>query len=578
MSNIRIESLSYAYPGSTQPVLREINLNIPRGEFLLVAGPSGCGKSTLANAIAGLIPTRIPGPMRGKVYFGEKCISEMDIHETAQHIGMVFQNPDNQLIQLDVESEVAFGPENLNLPREVIQKRVKESLKYTHMESHLKNPIYALSGGQKQRIAISAALAMEPDVLVLDEPTSDLDPAGTQEVLKVLQKLNRERNMTIVLIEHKIDEVIPWVNRVLLMDSGQIVLDDSPSGVFREWSKWDDLGVSIPEMVRLSNRLPEVFSGQIALSVEEAFDAIRGTLHHRRLLDLVENGMSEIFQQTSSSSDQLLHWENVGVSFAEHQVLKDMNLTLNSGEWVALAGPNGSGKTTAASLAMGFQSPTSGQIKFMDSPVKSGKISKQAAKMGYLFQVADNMLFSSKVRDEIMFGKKHRKGNSSYLQKMTVEELASLIGLEKYLDKNPYHLSHGQRKRLAIGALLASNPQLLILDEPTTGQDEGHAKAFLEFLQMMRQQFQMPYLMITHDMRAAAHYASRLVVLNKGNIVLNGSPSQVFSRAKELSEASIIPPPIARLHGMLTDYRVDSVTLNIEAFMELVSPAEGVLV
>jgi energy-coupling factor transporter ATP-binding protein EcfA2 len=330
MSNIRIESLSYAYPGSTQPVLREINLNIPRGEFLLVAGPSGCGKSTLANAIAGLILTRIPGPMRGKVYFGEKCISEMDIHETAQHIGMVFQNPDNQLIQLDVESEVAFGPENLNLPREVIQQRVKESLKYTHMESHLKNPIYALSGGQKQRIAISAALAMEPDVLVLDEPTSvamepdvlvldeptsDLDPAGTQEVLKVLQKLNRERNMTIVLIEHKIDEVIPWVNRVLLMDSGQIVLDDSPSGVFREWSKWDDLGVSIPEMVRLSNRLPEVFSGQIALSVEDAFDAIRGTLHHRRLLDLAENGMSEIFQQTSSSSDQLLHWENVGVCF-----------------------------------------------------------------------------------------------------------------------------------------------------------------------------------------------------------------------------------------------------------------------
>lgn len=571
MSDIRIENLNYAYPGTKKPVLNNINLTIPRGEFVLVAGPSGCGKSTLANALSGIIPTRIPGPMRGKVYFSDKCISTMDIHETSQHIGMVFQNPDNQLIQLDVQSEVAFGPENLNLPKEEIGRRVKKSLAYTHMESYLDSTIYALSGGQKQRVAISAALAMEPDVLVLDEPTSDLDPVGTQEVLSVLKKLNREHKMTIVLVEHKIDEVIPWVDRVLLMDEGRIVLDDEPRDVFRDESLWESLGVSVPEMARLSHRLPDVFSGQIALSVEEAYDAIKGTPCHQRLL---QNSLQQSQTDLKKISETLIDWKNIEVSYDDHQVLKEMDLSLKSGEWVALAGPNGSGKTTLASLAMGFQAPTNGTIDFMNQPVIPGKISKQAAKIGYLFQAADNMLFSAKVRDEIMFGKKHRKGRDNLLNSMTVEDIANLIDLQNHLDKNPYHLSHGQRKRLAIGALLAANPHALILDEPTTGQDEGHAKAFLTFLQKLRKEFEMTYLMITHDMRAAAKYASRLVILNNGNIVLNGSPSEVFAKTRELSEASVLPPPIARLHGMLCDGEAHSVALDIEHFLNIMGVEE----
>jgi len=577
MSDIRIENLTYAYPGATKPVLRNINLNIPRGEFLLVAGPSGCGKSTLALALAGLIPARIPGSMRGQVYFGDKCVSSMDIHETSQHIGMVFQNPENQLIHLDVEAEVAFGPENLGLPREVIRQRVAESISYTHMEAFSQSPIYALSGGQKQRIAISATLAMQPDVLVLDEPTSDLDPVGTQEVLQVLRKLNRDRQMTIILIEHKIDEVIPWVDRVLLMAEGRIVLDDSPRGVFRDESQWDALGVSVPEIARLSHRLPDVFSGRTALSVEEAFDAIKGSPYHKHLLRRVSGQQASMHPTgLKPSSDPLLDWQGIELSFPERQVLTDVNLSLNAGEWVALAGPNGSGKTSLASLAMGFQAPTSGHVRLKDQIVKPGQISKQAAQIGYLFQAADDMLFASKVRDEILFGKKHRQGRGSILQNMTVEDLAALIDLEQHLDTNPFHLSHGQRKRLAIGALLAANPKLMILDEPTTGQDEGHAKAFLTFLQSLRQQLQMTYLMITHDMRAVAHYASRLVVLNQGKIVLNGSPSQVFARAGELSEASLVPPPMAKLHGLLCDHQVESVALDVESFFNLACP-EGVL-
>lgn len=574
MADIRIDDFSYAYPGAKKPVLDKINVTIPRGEFLLVAGPSGCGKSTLALALAGIIPSRIQGSLRGSIYLGEHCVSTMDIHEASQHIGMVFQNPDNQLIHLDVEAEVAFGPENLGLPREIVRKRVSESIAYTQMASYLNSPIFALSGGQKQRIAISATLAMQPDVLVLDEPTSDLDPVGTQEVLEVLRKLNREQNMTIILVEHKIDEVIPWVDRVLLMDQGRIVCDDSPRSVFQNETYWDELGVSVPEMVRLSHRLPDVFSGQTALSVNEAYEALKGSAFQKQLLYLA--GINSFTQQKSSKlSEPLLKWQNIGMSFADDKkVLKDAKLSLHKGEWVALAGPNGSGKTTLASLAMGFQSATSGQILFNGQTVKAGRISKLASQIGYLFQAADNMLFASTVRDEIQFGKKHsRKGSSAQLNR-SVEELAALIDLKEYLNRNPFHLSHGQRKRLAIGALLAANPELMILDEPTTGQDEGHARAFLMFLQEMRHQFVMTYLMITHDMRAAARYASRLVILNRGHIVLNGSPAQVFACAQELADTSIVPPPIARLHGMLCDYQADSVALDIQEFLALTCKEE----
>lgn len=576
MSDIRIQNLSYAYPGAKKPVLSNIDLTIPRGEFVLVAGPSGCGKSTLALALTGLIPARISGPMRGQVYFGEKCISTLDIHETSQHIGMVFQNPDNQLIHLDVESEVAFGPENLGLPRDVIRQRVAESISYTHMNDFSSSPIYALSGGQKQRIAISATLAMQPDVLVLDEPTSDLDPVGTQEVLQVLRRLNRERGMTIVLIEHKIDEVIPWVDRVLLMDEGRIVLDETPRHAFHNEKLWDDLGVSVPEMARLSHRLKNVFSGATALSVEEAVTALKDSSYHRNLLERMR------LERASAgggilSLETLLNWKDVDLSFGERSVLKAANLSLHGGEWVALAGPNGSGKTSLASLAMGFQGPTSGQVRFKDSIVKAGQISKQAAQIGYLFQAADNMLFSAKVRDELTFGKKHRRDGAALLQNMTIEDLATLIGLENHLDRNPFELSHGQRKRLAIGALLAANPKLMILDEPTTGQDEGHAKAFLSFLQNLRQQLQMTYLMITHDMRAVAQYASRLVVLNDGRVALNGTPREVFARVHELSDACIVPPPVAKLHAMLCDYDAPSVALELNEFVKLASPEEVLL-
>jgi len=575
MPDLRIDHLSFAYQDTSGSVLKDIDLTIPSGQFVLLAGPSGCGKSTLALALAGLIPTRIAGDMEGDIYLDEKRIGGMEINEVSQYVGMVFQNPDNQLIQIDVESEVAFGPENLALPRTEIEHRVQQSLEYTHMEKLAQQEIFALSGGQKQRVAISATLAMRPKVLVLDEPTSDLDPVGTQEVLSVLRTLNKQYGMTIVLIEHKIDEVIPWVDRVLLMDAGSVVVDAPPRNAFHDIPLWDNLGVSVPQIVRLARAIPDVFQGETPLSVDEAYNALSDTplAQSLRQRNSAIQQMDELTLSFSAHEpfQYALSWENVGLSFGTKQVLKDINVKVAPEEWVAIIGPNGSGKTSMASLAMGFQAPTSGTVHHRGRPVEVGNISRQAEKMAHLFQAADTMLFCSTVEREFLFGANNRRKRKD-ARLYTVDELIKMVDLEAHRQDNPFQLSHGQRKRLAIGVLLARYPEVLILDEPTTGQDEGHAHAFLQFLENLRQHQKFTYIMISHDMQAVAQYASRVVVLHEGHVALDGQPEQVFAYVDQLAASNILPPPIALLHARLCNGEATRVALDIPSFLRALEP------
>ncbi|CAA7600395.1 Putative ABC transporter [Acididesulfobacillus acetoxydans] len=570
MPDIHVDRLSFSYPDSNEPVLRSLDFKIVPGEFVLVAGASGCGKSTLALTLAGFIPARIPGYLDGAVYFGSQKLSEMPLHEISQRIGMVFQNPDNQLIELDVESEVAFGPENLCLAREEIEGRVAQALRQTGMESLRRRSIFSLSGGQKQRVAIAAMLAMRPQVLVLDEPTSELDPVGTQEVLQVLKELNERDGLTVILVEHKIDEVVPWVDRVLLMDEGQIILDRPPRLAFANLGLWESLGVTVPDMVRVARVLPDVFGNATPLSVAEVSRALRDTRYRDTL---IRHDQDRCVREPERES--ILSWEEVHLAFGEVRVLRDINIEIGAGEWVALIGANGSGKTSLASLAMGFQEPSGGRVSCLGRPVCAGDISKQAGKVGYLFQSADNMLFGSSVEKEFEFGLRHRRGGWSGCRH-TIEELLKIVDLSAFRQTNPFQLSHGQRKRLALGVLLSVSPRALILDEPTTGQDEGHARQFLSFLEGLRREFGLTYLMITHDMRAVAEYADRVLVLHEGELHLSGRPEVVFARRQELASCGIMPPAIARLHLSLTDGGTKSVCLSVEEFLSAIKAKEAV--
>lgn len=573
MPDIRVDNVSFTYAGESQPVLHSIQCTISEGEFVLLVGPSGCGKSTLALTLAGLIPSRIAGSLTGETYLGDRKMSGMEIREAAQHIGMVFQNPDEQLVHIDVESEVAFGPENLALPQAEIERRVTDMLRYTNMEHLRKEEIFALSGGQKQRVAIAAMLAMQSRVLVLDEPTSDLDPVGTQEVMSVLHTLNKQYGWTIVLVEHKIDEVIPWVDRVVLMETGRIILDASPREAFADLVPWQRLGVAVPQMVQLAHGLPGAFAHGLPLSVDEAYEVLRDTPYARALQQRADlpgcNGNG-----VTSFTDQVLSWKGVHLAYGEKTVLKDVNLDVQEQEWIALVGANGAGKTSLASLAMGFQAPTSGTIWYRGQPVKPGNISRQAEKMAYLFQSADKMLFTPTVEQELLFGLKHQRKSRSNVP-YDIDQLLEVIDLVATRKINPFHLSHGQRKRLAIGTLLARYPRVLILDEPTTGQDLGHAEAFLSFLQQLREKEQLTYLMITHNMELVAHYATRMIVLNDAQIVLDGPPSEVFAHVEDLVSFGILPPSIARLYARLCSNQVGKVVLSVNDFIQALQPIEA---
>lgn len=555
MPELVVDSLSFRYPGAAIPALDGVSLAIERGEMVLVTGPSGCGKSTLALALTGLVPNRIWGQMTGGVWFRGDAVARLEPHQIAQRVGMVFQDPSSQLVCPEVEAEVAFGPENLGLDRAEIRRRVEGALAITGMARLRRAVTASLSGGEKQRLAIAATLAMEPDALVLDEPCSDLDPVGAAEVLGILRRLNRERRMTVVLIEHRIDEVIPWVDRVVLLDRGRLVIDAPARKAFADPAPWHSLAVAVPEMVQLGQGLPEVFGDTPPLSAGEAVDALTGTPWAGRLAchpasrprptDDVHGGAAAV------------RWHRVRLDYGPRTVLSDVSLEVRAGEWLALVGPNGSGKTSLLELAMGFQAPTTGVVEVAERPVRVGSVSRQAAHLGYLFQSADTMLFTPTVEQELLFTLRHRKRGrghrrtGSAVEQAAVAALLSLVGLDDRRRSDPFSLSAGQRQRLAIAALLVESPPTLILDEPTTGQDEGHSRALLGFLDELASTAGMTYLMVTHDMRVVARHATRMAVLAEGRLIADGPPENVFACAEVLESAHLVAPPAAEVHRRL---------------------------
>ena len=541
----------FAYHPGEPPVLSGIDLTVSTGELVVIAGPSGSGKSTLALALAGLIPHRIGGEFRGSVTWQAQGaeptdLTELPLHEAAQHVGITFQNPEYQLIQYQVDAEVAFGPENLALPRQEVVARVHESLGMVGAESLAGSAISSLSGGQKQRVAIAAALAMAPPLLVLDEPTSDLDPVGTDEVLQVLHHLSHARGRGLVVIEHKLDEAAPYADRVLLMENGRVVVDDHPRRAFVPASRWRQAGVRPPELVTLAERLPGYFGGDVPLTVGEAADRLTGA----GVIGARADGVPGPVTGDARNDPAALEAAGVTVSFKEKRAVDCMSLRVDEGEWVALIGANGSGKTTLGSVLMGFTAPDSGTAHCFGRPVEFGRVPRQADRVGYLFQNVDDMLFNETVAAELDFTRRHKVPSGP--DAPAAGEVAALIGLAGRTDSHPYALSGGERQRLALGALLTRAPRGLILDEPTTGLDEAHAVALFDLLARVRTALgSLTCLLITHDMRLVARFADRVVALREGEIVLNTTPRRAFAQPELLASCGVRAPAIPALHSRL---------------------------
>ena len=474
---IALDRLSVSY--GTTTAVRGLTLQANRGEFMLLTGPSGCGKSSLARALSGLIPHAFPGRVEGKIEVAGIDPRTVPLPRSAQRVGMIFQNPGAQLFNLTVEDEVAFGPRNLGLDETQVGRRVDHALTAIGV-AHLRDrKTITLSGGEKQRVAIASVLAMGPQLLILDEPTSSLDLPGTRQVVDALERLHRDEGTTILLIEHRLGEVAQLANRTLLMHEGALVSEGPTREILSDRSLMSQLGLR-----RLSRTTRQEWEGLL-----------------RRADHTPHTG-----------SVPLIALKGVEAGYKGRVVIKDMDLAIYPGEFVALVGDNGAGKTTLARIMAGLLKPSRGTVRFGAGPrVQLGR------EVGLLFQNPRDQLFCETVDEEVAFGPRNWGVYDPAVHADTLER----TGLTGLADRLVYNLSSGQQQRAALAAILALRPRLILLDEPTLGQDWGHLSRFMAFVEELNRAG-AAILLITHDYKLVHHYARRVILLREGRIVVDG--------------------------------------------------------
>lgn len=469
---ISIKGLTVAY--AHDAVLQDIHLEITPGECVLVTGPSGCGKSTLARVLCGLIPSAIPAQVSGEVRVAGLDTLQEPLHRIAQQVGMVFQRPASQLFHLRVEDEVAFGPRNLGLAETEVKQRVAWALEATGLSALKDDKPFALSGGQKQCVAIASALAMRPQLLVLDEPTASLDVPNTRRVMDTLQALNTQYGITLVLIEHRLAEAAQLASRVILMEDGRIFADGEPHQVFADRELRQRLGLRRP--------------------TDEASAAWQALIR--------SNG------RQAHPGQPLLEFQGVSAGFNGQAVIHAIDLALYPGEFTALVGDNGAGKSTLAMVAAGLLKPQAGKVHFAN-----GARPRPGLDVALLFQDPQEQLFTNSVDEEVAFGPRNYNRFDPDLHQAILDG-AGLAGLRA---RRPNALSVGQQQRTALAACLGLKPRLLILDEPTLGQDWGHLQRLMNYLTLLNQAG-TSILLISHDYKLVHRYAQRVILLTEGHI------------------------------------------------------------
>ncbi len=575
---LEIRDLWFKFHGSKEYVLKNINLSFHEGEFVLLIGPSGCGKTTLINTINGIIPHVIQGLRKGSVKIKGKDVRNMKLAEVSTHVATVFQDPETQFFTLSVIDEVVFGPENLRLPRDEIEKRFEFAVKATGIEDLLDKDVMSLSGGQKQRVAIASAMAMMPDILILDEPTTNLDPKGAAEVLKTISELRKKTNALIILIEHRLEEVVKYVDRVLVMNDGEIIANGKPREVFNNPALLYEIGIRPPWAAEAIVKLRKIGilsdNIDIPLTPEEASKVIRHVLARKIGGSSIRKDLFLKEEQEYlklKERDPVIEIIDLWHRFPDGTItLKGINLKIHKGEFVGIIGQNGAGKTTLLLHILGILRPSYGQVKVFGKNVLHMSVGELSQRIGLIFQNPDLMLFQNTVWSEIAFGPRNIGIKGRELEERVKEslEMMRLIGFEK---RHPRALSRGQRHRVAVASVLSMRPKIIIADEPTTGQDFGASRKYLELLQRLNREG-TTIIVVSHDMDLIARYARRVIVLKQGRILLDGPTRAVFSREDILNETHLKPPYVTRIGNSLRDFGLPTV-LTLEELIMFIAEA-----
>ena len=558
---ISIEDLTFTYSGSDHPALKNISLKIGEGEFVLVTGPSGGGKSSLGRCLNGLIPHFYGGQIYGRV-----LVSGLDTHnhstkELAGKVGFVFQDPENQLVSLDVEREIAFGLENLAFPRDLIAKRVEESLDALGIASLRCRQLSELSGGEKQKVGIASVLALHPSILILDEPTSELDPKGAEEVLSVITRLNDELGLTVILIEHRLDRVLQYADRLIVLNEGMVAIDGGVRDVMtKRYPELSRIGIGVPPVIRLIQELRGRGVGidEVPLTVKEGRTIIRRVLESAPPVRDTDGGNGQVVTRPLVSVERLGYTYPGGLS-----ALKNISLKIGGSEFITIMGRNASGKTTLAKHFNRLLIPTKGRIMVGGLDTREATIAEMARQVGFVFQNPNDHLFADTVYEEVSFTLKNLGSSREEIELRTAEVLER-FELSEYRSQYPRSLSGGEKQRVALASVLVTNPKLLILDEPTRGMDYRLKSQLMRFLNEYRAEGNT-VILITHDVEIVAEYADRIILLSEGRVIVDGEKHQV------LSQALLFSPQINRLVQSFERYGVSNQILTVSEALGMLS-------
>ncbi|MDU0893702.1 MAG: ABC transporter ATP-binding protein [Anaerococcus sp.] len=539
---IKFENFTFKYKSQQEPTLKNINFKARKGEKIVIIGPSGSGKSTMAKAINSQIPNTFAGDIKGKVTILDKDIENSSIFDISLLVGSVLQDTDGQFVGLTVLEDIAFSLENDNVCQEKMIEIVKMWANNLSIVSLLDHKPNEISGGQKQRVSLAGVLVSETPILLLDEPLANLDPASGLATMRLVDELNKKYNYTVIVIEHRLEEALNLnPDRILVVDEGEILKDDSPSAILKS-DILAKIGVRKPLYI---NALEYAAIDLSRIQNLGSFDNITLSKNDKDMLKSWADKINII--DSSYKKEAILKVKDLSFAYDGYNpILKDVNFTINKGDVISIVGQNGAGKSTLAKLLCGFLKPSRGQILLNGTDTENLSIKQIAEKIGYVLQNPNAMISKTNVSEEVGFGLKLRGASKEEIDFKT-EKVLKICGLFPFRNWPISALSYGQKRRVSIASILILNPEILILDEPTSGQDYRHYTEIMEFIHKLNKDYNLTILMISHDMHLIQEYAQRSLVFAETGLLADTSPKTLFSDVDLLEKASLAETSLSKL-------------------------------
>ncbi|WP_063661631.1 ABC transporter ATP-binding protein [Aliivibrio fischeri] len=532
--SVTFSNFSFRYASQDKPTLKNINLRIEQGEKILIIGPSGSGKSTLGQCLNGLIPHTIKGESQGQLTINDTNVSEWKIEQYTENVGTVLQDTDSQFVGLTVGEDIAFALENQMVSRAKMYPIVRDTAKMVDLETLLKKSPYDLSGGQKQRVSLGGILVDDVDLLLFDEPLASLDPKTGKATIEIIDDLHKNSGKTVVIIEHRLEDVLRRsVDRIILMDQGEIIADMTPDALLKS-PLLEKHGIRGPLYISLLKRANVALD---ALKPITPLSEVNPVQFHKEVTHWFKE---ESFNEVLVDTDQaLLTIKDLTYSYdGEVNALENVSFTVNKGEFVSILGKNGSGKSTITKLIMGVLQPDQGSILLSGSDLSELSIYERSQKVGVVLQNPNHMISHHMIYDEVAFGLVNSGLSESDIEKKVLNVL-ELCGLSRFRHWPIDALSYGQKKRVTIASILVLEPELLILDEPTAGQDYRNYTSMLGFINQLNRDLGLTVIIISHDMHLVLEHTTRAIVIADSHCIADEPVSQVFSQPELLNKANL---------------------------------------